>query len=106
MKTTQNQGDRRHRPRKRHAGGRSLLHGVKLEPFAFRMPPEMREAITRLGDAASVSDDPDDKRTVSDNSVLLVAVSEWLARNQSPLRVRRVALALDFRSQAAKTPKP
>ena len=95
MKTAQKQGDRRQPKRKRHAGGRPLLHGIKLEPFAFRMPPAMRDAIAALADSASATAG-EDEPSVFENSVLLLAVSEWLARKQRPARVRRAALALNF----------
>jgi len=62
------------------------LHGIRLEAFAFRLPPSMRRALDELAERSGVST----------NELLLVAVSEWLAMRPAPSHVSEVASQLDF----------
>ena len=71
---------------RKHPGGRPLVHGVELKPFAFRMPSSVRERIDALAASAEVPI----------NDVLLVALSSWLASRPSAAEVRAQAHALSF----------
>jgi len=79
-------GARRSTGRAKRGPGRPPLHGIRMQAFAFRMPPSMREA---LGDLVKRSG-------VSTNDVLLVALHEWLATRPAPSHVSDVASRLDF----------
>jgi len=74
------------RVREKHPGGRPPLHGVRLRPFAFRMPPSMRDEVADLAARSSTST----------NDVLLVALSDWLKSRPTPSHVAEVVAELNF----------